>query len=114
MPVAAGADEVALMTTQNAAPQRRADHPTWWRIPLVASALGLPVLALEYSAIRAQAGMGQYGAVLYWALALYAVAWAPPHRRSFRTLRILASGAALMITLLPVTLLLLLGAMLPG
>jgi len=80
----------------------------------VASALGLPVLALEYSAIRAQAGMGQYGAVLYWALALYAVAWAPPHRRSFRTLRILASGAALTITLLPVTLLLLLGAMLPG
>ncbi|NMI54568.1 MULTISPECIES: hypothetical protein [unclassified Streptomyces] len=102
------------MTTQNAAPQRRADHPTWWRIPLVASALGLPVLALEYSAIRAQAGMGQYGAVLYWALALYAVAWAPPHRRSFRTLRILASGAALTITLMPVTLLLLLGAMLPG
>ncbi|MER6376974.1 hypothetical protein ABT255_53880 [Streptomyces mirabilis] len=80
----------------------------------MASALGLPVLALEYSAIRAQAGMGQYGAVLYWALALYAVAWAPPHRRSFRTLRILASGAALTITLMPVTLLLLLGAMLPG
>ncbi|WP_371641697.1 hypothetical protein [Streptomyces mirabilis] len=102
------------MTTQNAAPQRRADHPTWWRIPLVASALGLPVLALEYSAIRAQVGMGQYGAVLYWALALFAVAWAPPHRRSFRTLRILASGAALTITLLPVTLLLLLGAILPG
>ncbi|MGW2612967.1 hypothetical protein ACWC4A_53300 [Streptomyces mirabilis] len=102
------------MTTQNAAPQPRADHPTWWRIPLVASALGLPVLALEYSAIRAQAGMGQYGAVLYWALALFAVAWAPPHRRSYRTLRILASGAALMIILLPITLLLLLGAMLPG
>ncbi|MEU0822571.1 hypothetical protein [Streptomyces mirabilis] len=102
------------MTTQNAAPQRRADHPTWWRIPLVASALGLPVLALEYSAIRAQAGMGQYGAVLYWALALFAVAWAPPHRRSFRLLRILASGAALTITFLPVMLLLLLGVMLPG
>ncbi|MFF1475118.1 hypothetical protein OG981_01540 [Streptomyces mirabilis] len=102
------------MTTQNAAPQRRADQPTWWRIPLVASALGLPVLALEYSAMRAQAGMGQYGAVLYWALALFAVAWAPSHRRSFRTLRILASGAALTITLLPVTLLLLLGVMLPG
>lgn len=80
----------------------------------MASALGLPVLALEYSAIRAQAGMGQYGAVLYWALALFAVTWAPPHRRSFRTFRILASGAALMITLLPVTLLLLLGVMLPG
>lgn len=58
--------------------------------------------------------MGQYGAVLYRALALFAVAWAPPHRRSFRTFRILASGAALMITLLPVALLLLLGVMLPG
>jgi hypothetical protein len=67
----------------------------------VASALGLPLLALEYSAIRAQAGMGQYGAVLYWALALFAVAWALPHRRSFRTFRILASGAALTITLVP-------------
>ncbi|MFE7927663.1 hypothetical protein ACFU6S_02835 [Streptomyces sp. NPDC057456] len=100
------------MTTQNAAPQRRPDHPTWWRIPLVASALGLPVLALEYSAIRAQAGMGQYGAALYWALALFAAAWAVPHRRTFRTFRILAGGAALAITLLPVTLLLILGVML--
>ncbi|MGW7048222.1 hypothetical protein ACWGDT_37210 [Streptomyces avermitilis] len=102
------------MTTQNAAPQPRADHLTWWRIPLVASALGLPVLALEYSAIRAQAGMGQYGAVLYWALALFAVAWVLPHRRSFRTFRILTAVAALVITLLPVTLLLLLGVMLAG
>ncbi|MFI5476983.1 hypothetical protein ACIA6D_43385 [Streptomyces cacaoi] len=102
------------MTTQNAAPQHRADHSTWWRIPLVASALGLPVLALEYSVIRAQAGMGQYGAALYWALALLAMAWVLPHRHSFRTFRILASGAALVITLLPVTLLLLLGVMLAG
>ncbi|MGX5186406.1 hypothetical protein ACWKT5_27460 [Streptomyces avermitilis] len=80
----------------------------------MASALGLPVLALEYSVIRAQAGMGQYGAVLYWALALFAVAWALPHRRSFRTFRVLTAGAALVITLVPVTLLLLLGAMLAG
>ncbi|MEV1066078.1 hypothetical protein [Streptomyces sp. NPDC050263] len=100
------------MTTQTAAPRRRADHPTWWRVPLVASALGLPVLALEYSAIRAQAGMGQYGAVIYWALALFAAAWALPHRRSFRTFRVLVAGAALVITLLPVTLLLLLAVML--
>ncbi|MEU9268549.1 hypothetical protein AB0E04_24295 [Streptomyces sp. NPDC048251] len=102
------------MTTQNFVPQRRADHPTWWRIPLVASVLGLPVLALEYSAIRAQAGMGQYGAALYWALALFAAAWGLPRRRSFKTLRILAAGAALVITLLPVTLLLLLSVMLAG
>lgn len=80
----------------------------------MASAIGLPVLALEYSAIRAQAGMGQYGAALYWALALFAVAWALPHRRSFRTFRIVAAGAGLAITVLPVTLLLLLGVMLAG
>ncbi|SOE79954.1 hypothetical protein SAMN05446589_9060 [Streptomyces sp. OV198] len=49
----------------------------------MASALGLPVLALEYSAIRAQAGMGQYGAVLYRALALFAVAW--PRRTAARS-----------------------------
>ncbi|MFJ1811281.1 MULTISPECIES: hypothetical protein [unclassified Streptomyces] len=78
----------------------------------MASALGLPVLALEYSAIRAQAGMGQYGAVLYWTLAPFALAWALPHRRSFRTFRILTAGAALVITLLPMTLLLLLSVML--
>ncbi|MEH0576412.1 MULTISPECIES: hypothetical protein [Streptomyces] len=86
-------------------------HPTWWRIPLAASALGLPVLVLEFGAIRAQAGMGQYGALIYWALALFATTWALPHRRSFRTLRILTAGAALAITLLPVTLLLLLSAL---
>lgn len=78
----------------------------------MASALGLPVLALEYSVIRAHDGMGQYGAVIYWALALFATTWALPHRRSYRTLRILTAGAALAITLLPVTLLLLLGALL--
>ncbi|MGW4985496.1 hypothetical protein [Streptomyces mirabilis] len=80
----------------------------------MASAHGLPVLTLEYRTIRAHAGMDQYGPVLYWALALFAVTWAPPHRRSFRTLRILASGAAPIITLLPTTLLLLLSVMLPG
>jgi hypothetical protein len=53
-------------------------------------------------------------AAVHWTLALFAVAWALPHRRSFRTFRIVASGAALMITLLPVTLLLLLGVMPAG
>lgn len=102
------------MTTHDTTPRHRADHPTWWRIPLVASSFGLPVLALEYAAVGAQGGMGQYGGVLSWALALYAVAWALPHRRSFRTLRLLAAMAALTITLLPLALLLLLGAMLSG
>ncbi|MER6783244.1 hypothetical protein ABT330_01050 [Streptomyces sp. NPDC000658] len=102
------------MTTHDIAPRSRADHPTWWRTPLVASAVGLPVLGLEYAAIRAQAGMGQYGGALFCALALFAVAWALPHRRSLRTLRVLAAAAALAITLLPLALLLLLAALLSG
>ncbi|WP_327317252.1 hypothetical protein [Streptomyces sp. NBC_01235] len=100
------------MTTQNATPRGHADHRTWWRAPLVASALGLPVLALEYSVIRSEAGgMDQYGAVIYWALALFTLAWVLPHRRSLRMPRILAAGAALLITLFPVGLLVLLAAM---
>lgn len=114
MSATAGAGEVAPMTTYDATPQRRADHPTWWRIPLVASAPGLPVLAMEYSAVRAHAAMGEYGGALCTALALFAVAWVLPHRRSFRTLRILAATAALLVTLLPVVLLLLLAALLSG
>jgi hypothetical protein len=58
--------------------------------------------------------MGEYGGALYSALALFAIAWALPHRRSLRTLRILAATAALLITLLPVGLLLLLAALLSG
>ncbi|MEU4876707.1 hypothetical protein [Streptomyces sp. NPDC021608] len=100
------------MTTHDTAPHLRADHPTWWRIPLVASSFGLPVLALECAATGAQGGLGRYGGALFWALALYAVAWALPRRRSFRTLRILAAAAALTITVLPLALLLVLAALL--
>ncbi|MCX5268525.1 hypothetical protein [Streptomyces sp. NBC_00199] len=50
--------------------------------------------------------------MIYTAMALYALAWVLPHRHSFRMPRILAAGAALLITLFPVGLLLLLAAML--
>jgi hypothetical protein len=86
-----------------------APHKTWWRAPLVASAPGLPLLAAEYGVIRAHDGMGQYGAVIYWALALFTIAWVLPHRRSLRTVRVLAAGAALALTLLPALWALLLG-----
>ncbi|MFG2197175.1 hypothetical protein [Streptomyces sp. NPDC048639] len=85
-------------------------HTTWWRAPLVASLLGLPILAMEYSLIRAHDGMDQYGAVIYWALALFAIAWVLPHRRSMRTFRIVAAALALGTVLLPVLFALLLGA----
>ena len=98
--------------TANQLPPLRTPHPTWWKAPLVASAPGLPLLAMEYAVIRAHDGMDQYGGVIYWALALYVLAWALPHRRTFRTPRALAAGAALVITVLPVGLLLLLGGLL--
>ncbi|MFF3940853.1 hypothetical protein [Streptomyces phaeofaciens] len=98
--------------TRNSPPLPPTSHPTWWRAPLVASALGLPVLALEYGVVRAHDGMDQYGAVIHGALALFALAWVLPHRRSLRTPRLLAAGAALTVTVLPVGLLLLLGALL--
>ncbi|MFG2572900.1 hypothetical protein [Streptomyces sp. NPDC048481] len=86
-------------------------HTTWWRAPFVASGFGLPVLAMEYAAVRDHDGMGQYGGMICTAVALYALAWVLPHRLSLRTPRILAAGAALLVTLFPVGLLVLLGAM---
>jgi len=86
-------------------------HRTWWRAPFVASVFGLPVLATEYALVRHHHGMGQYGGMFYAAMALYALAWVLPHRLSFRMPRILAAGAALLITLFPVGLLVLLAAM---
>ena len=86
-------------------------HKTWWRAPFVASVFGLPVLAVEYAVTLEHDGMGQYGGMIYTALALYALAWVLPHRLSLRMPRILAAGAALLITLFPVGLLVLLAAM---
>ncbi|TGB13424.1 hypothetical protein [Streptomyces sp. MZ04] len=95
--------------TQNHVTQPPTFHKTWWRAPLVASSLGLPLLAMEYGVVRAHDGMDQYGAVIYWALALFAVAWVLPHRRSMRTLRMVAASLALGCVLLPVLFALLLG-----
>ncbi|MGW0537920.1 hypothetical protein [Streptomyces sp. NPDC003032] len=57
-----------MKTTQNHVTRLTAFHKTWWKAPLVASLLGLPLLAMEYSVIRAHDGMGQYGVVVYGAL----------------------------------------------
>ncbi|MER6556259.1 hypothetical protein ABT300_00605 [Streptomyces sp. NPDC001027] len=99
------------MTTQTAAAQLPEPHKTWWRAPFAASVFGLPILATEYAVTRAHEGLGQYGGMIYTAMGLYALAWALPHRLSLRMPRILAAGAALLITLFPVGLLVLLAAM---
>ncbi|WP_329220200.1 hypothetical protein OG352_26135 [Streptomyces sp. NBC_01485] len=100
------------MTTQHHGTRLPAFHRTWWKAPFAASVLGLPVLAMEYSVVRDHDGMGEYGGLIYSALALFALSWALPHRRALRTLRVLAAGAAVGITVLPVALLGLLSLML--
>lgn len=99
-----------MTTTQNPLTQSPTFHKTWWRVPFAASLLGLPLLAMEYGVTRAHDGMDQYGAVICFALALFAITWVLPHRRSLRTLRIVAASLALGTVLLPVLLALLLGA----
>ncbi|MFD3809282.1 hypothetical protein ACFWTC_38455 [Streptomyces sp. NPDC058619] len=99
-----------MKTTQNHVTRLPALHKTWWKAPLVASLLGLPLLAMEYSVIRAHDGMGQYGVVIYGALSLLAIAWVLPHRRSMRTYRIVAASLALGWVFLPLLFALLLGA----
>ncbi|MGV9939876.1 hypothetical protein [Streptomyces sp. NPDC003401] len=98
------------MTAKDPRPSR-VPHRTWWKAPLIVSVPGVPLLALEYAMVLAQAGMEQYGGMLHTALALFAVAWALPHRRSMRTPRVLAACAALAITVFPVGLLVLLAVM---
>ena len=95
------------MTNPAGATRPHTPHQTWWKAPLIASLLGLPLLWLEYGAVRSHGAMGQYGGGIYTALALFTVAWALPHRRSLRTLRVVAAGAALVVTVLPVALLML-------
>ncbi|GEC08139.1 hypothetical protein SSP24_57940 [Streptomyces spinoverrucosus] len=76
----------------------------------MASSLGLPFLVLEYNWFAAHDGPGAFGGVLYWSLALLALAWALPHRPALRTTRVVAAGAGLGCALLPVLFALALGA----
>ncbi|MFD8231282.1 hypothetical protein ACFV20_05235 [Streptomyces sp. NPDC059696] len=90
-------------------PPARAAHRTWWRAPLVATLLGLPLLVLEYRWFAAEDGPGAFSGVLFWAAGLLALAWVLPHRRSLRGLRIAVAGTGLGCALLPVTFAVLLG-----
>jgi hypothetical protein len=93
--------------TQNDMPSYAAD-PTWWRAPLVASLSGLPLIVWEYALWGVNAFHFFAGAV-GWALALLLIAWALPHRRSARMLRITAAVAGVVFALLPMVFVVLMG-----
>lgn len=84
-------------------------HRTWWRAPLTATLIGLPVLAAEYVWFRSHDGPGAFGNVVYWASGLLLLAWVLP-RRSPRGLRRAVAGAGLGCALLPLVFAVLLGA----
>jgi hypothetical protein len=94
---------------QNNLPLLSAAHRTWWKAPLVASLIGLPLLAVEYSWFASQDGVGAFSGVLYWASGLLVLAWVLPHRRSLRRLRMAAAGAGLAFASVPVVFAVLLG-----
>ncbi|MBT2418677.1 hypothetical protein J7F01_41570 [Streptomyces sp. ISL-22] len=77
-----------------------ADDPRWWRAPFVATLVGLPVLAWEYALWGANTA-AVLGGVVCWALVLLALAWALPHRRSARMLRVTAAVAGVVCVCLP-------------
>ncbi|CAL9501520.1 hypothetical protein [Streptomyces sp. enrichment culture] len=85
-------------------------HPTWWRVPLVASLLGLPCLVLDFLWFRSQDGTGAFGGILYWSAGLLVFAWLPPHRRALRGPRTAAAVAGLGCAMLPALFALALGA----
>ncbi|MEU9666841.1 hypothetical protein AB0E25_14850 [Streptomyces bobili] len=100
------------MTNPTGATLLHAPHTTWWRAPIIASLLGLPLLWLEYGLIRSHGAMDQFGGWIYTPLALFTVAWALPHRRSLRTPRVVAAWAALAVAMFPVAFLLVAAVML--
>ncbi|MFF5477026.1 hypothetical protein ACFY5C_06750 [Streptomyces sp. NPDC012935] len=77
-------------------------HPTWWKAPGVATLLGLPLPVWEYGMFRADGCTSGIEVVIHWGFVLLAIAWALPHRRSLRMLRMTAAGAGLGCALLPV------------
>jgi hypothetical protein len=78
--------------------------PTWWKAPLVATVPGLPLLLAEFL-MGAEKALGAIGGAVYWGFGLFVLAWALPHRRSVRTLRVTAAVAGLVCAILPLLLL---------
>ncbi|MDC0770414.1 hypothetical protein [Streptomyces sp. HD] len=85
--------------TQNDVLPSDAD-PAWWKAPLGATVPALPLLVWEF-VIGAEEALGLLGGAVYWAVGLLALAWALPHRRSARMLRVTAACAGLFCAILP-------------
>lgn len=79
-----------------------AADPTWRTAPLVATLLGLPLLAWEYFMYGDDSYVSAPEVLLYGGFVLLAIAWALPHRRSARMLRVTAAVAGLVCAILPV------------
>ena len=67
---------------------QRAADPTWWTAPVVATLFGLPLLVWECSMFGVDSHTGTLDVMVYGGLAVLAIAWALPHRRSARMLRV--------------------------
>ncbi|MFE4058383.1 hypothetical protein ACFXP3_19195 [Streptomyces sp. NPDC059096] len=81
--------------------QLHAVHFTWWKAPMVATALGLPIL------LRARFELlGDEDDVMrplmVTVVILLAIVWLVPHRRSMRAVRVLAAGMAYGASCIPI------------
>ncbi|MFI7408320.1 hypothetical protein ACIBU0_06595 [Streptomyces sp. NPDC049627] len=86
--------------TENDAQLLAAD-PTWWKAPVVATLLGLPLLVWELSLYGVDSYLSGPEVMIYGGFALLAIAWTLPRRRSARMLRITAACCALGCAVLP-------------
>ncbi|NUS40034.1 MAG: hypothetical protein HOP97_00180 [Terrabacter sp.] len=86
--------------------QLSAADPTWWTTPLVTTLLGLPLLVWEYFMYGDDSYVSSPEVLLCGGFVLLATAWALPHRRSARMLRVTAAVAGLACAILPVLFLL--------
>ncbi|MGN9755698.1 hypothetical protein [Streptomyces sp. SD31] len=80
-----------------------AADPRWWTAPLVTTLLGLPLILWGH-AMWGTGTVGVLGGAVYWAVLLLATAWALPHRRSARMLRVTLAVAGLVCAVLPLLL----------
>ncbi|MFF9196827.1 hypothetical protein ACF09L_16635 [Streptomyces sp. NPDC014779] len=85
------------------------DHGTWWKAPLTATLVGLPLLVGEFLLFRADGYTSGIEILLALSAILLAISWLLPHSRTWRTPRLIAAATALAITLLPFLFAVLLG-----
>ncbi|MFD5029971.1 hypothetical protein ACFWM0_06010 [Streptomyces sp. NPDC058405] len=84
-------------------------HRTWWKAPMAATLPGLPLLVGELSMFYSEGYTSGIEIGILLGVALLAVAWLLPHRRSMRGLRMMTAGGALALAILPLLYAVLLG-----